>query len=536
MVSALAQRGCAGPTRLRTIAELIKEGNEHYGRSHRSCYDVHPFRRAPDGTQEPPCDPLRSMDFAMHDTELGEWPRDGGAAPSLHFTCIGCSAPFVIFARIATRLRDVCPAQFRAQLDEKLPEFCRELERAAELGRALKAAAPAAPAPAPIAAAAPLVPGMVAQLVADGDGDSVGSVDSQDGADDDAAMQLVVRLERDDPAVAADAVFDDVDMGDAAAAAAAAAANVSSGVADSDMTGVAAAAVDTGGSGANETGVAAAAVDAGGSGANETGVAAAAVDAGGSGADGMGAAAPSLTPPGSAKRTVGGWGAGTGLGPKGGRTSKGLVMPFEGPITADTILRNGGTLMELLKSFSMGLGHEQRTVIQASAVARYKVKPADRDTSVADCVMDAANRCVPSRARGAQRVAYCQIYLSLAGLCRVAPRRRSKNGMHKRDYTVLHAALYCNCMRRFGKAGYSWVVFVFHIVVQTDSGEYIVVKCVMHVFQRQDWVQDTFAATAAYEATLRMLAASKIGKDVTTVSLQSGQFLCRARAWSIRNT
>ena len=370
----------------------------------------------------------------MHDTELGEWPRDGGAAPSLHFTCIGCSAPFVIFARIATRLRDVCPAQFRAQLDEKLPEFCRELERAAELGRALKAAAPAAPAPAPIAAAAPLVPGMVAQLVADGDGDSVGSVDSQDGADDDAAMQLVVRLERDDPAVAADAVFDDVDMGDAvAAAAAAAAANVSSGVADSDMTGVAAAAVDTGGSGANETGVAAAAVDAGGSGANETGVAAAAVDAGGSGADGMGAAAPSLTPPGSAKRAVGGWGAGTGLGPKGGRTSKGLVMPFEGPITADTILRNGGTLMELLKSFSMGLGHEQRTVIQASAVARYKVKPADRDTSVADCVMDAANRCVPSRARGAQRVAYCQIYLSLAGLCRVAPRRRSKNGMHKRD-------------------------------------------------------------------------------------------------------
>ena len=103
-------------------------------------------------------------------------------------------------------------------------------------------------------------------------------------------------------------------------------------------------------------------------------------------------------------------------------------------------------------------------------------------------------------------------------------------------------------LRRFGKYGYSWVVFVYHVVVKTETGDYIVVKCVMHVFQKQDYVQDTFAATAAYEATLRMLAASKIGKDVTTVHLQSGQccgccalptlkntFVCRQRLRLLRS-
>ena len=74
---------------------------------------------------------------------------------------------------------------------------------------------------------------------------------------------------------------------------------------------------------------------------------------------------------------------------------RGLVMPMEGPISGDVILRAGGTLMDLLSSFAKGLGHEQRTVIQATAVARYKVKPADRNISEADCVMDAANRCAP---------------------------------------------------------------------------------------------------------------------------------------------
>jgi hypothetical protein len=384
------------------IAALVKEGNDHYGRLHRSCYDVNPFCRAPEGSEQPPCDPMRSMDLAMYDPSLGTWPSDGGTAPPLQFTCRGCSAPFAIMTRISDRLRDVCPPEFREQLDAELPEFCRELQRAEQLGAELSAASAAAVLP--VAVAAPPAPAAVVPApAADEDAESV---DSQDAADDAAALGGELSLERENPNIELH-IWDvaaaenagggvvDADMsasgsGGAAVADVAAAAAVLAGEGGADGADIAAAAVNAGGGGA---GVAAAAVNAGGGGA---GVAAAAVNAGGGGADGLGAAAPPLTPPGSAKRPVGGWGARAGLGPKGAvRLERGLVMPMEGPISGDVILRAGGTLMDLLSSFAKGLGHEQRTVIQATAVARYKVKPADRNISEADCVMDAANRCAP---------------------------------------------------------------------------------------------------------------------------------------------